>query len=145
MANVAANTIAALHIAYFLFIVGGTFAIVVPPRPWWVRTWTFRLTHLLAVYIVLAENALQIPCILNVAQWSLRTASAGVQEARTGVGGLLDAALFHTIPGSVLTVMYDGLGILLPVLLLLVPPHRPARVQEMATAAQESSAGSRKS
>ena len=140
MANVAANTIAALHIAYFLFIVGGTFAIVVPPRPWWVRTWTFRLTHLLAVYIVLAENALHIPCILNVAQWSLRTASAGAQEARTGLGGLLDTALFHTIPGGVLNVMYDGLGILLPLLLLLLPPRRSARPRH-ATTAQESSAG----
>ncbi|HTM03599.1 MAG TPA: DUF2784 family protein [Vicinamibacterales bacterium] len=141
MADVAANIIAALHIAYFLFIVGGTFAIVVPPRPWWVRSWTFRIAHLVAVYIVLAENALQIPCILNVAQWSLRTASVGAQEARTGIGGLLDTALFHTIPGSALNVMYDVLGILLPVLLLLVPPRQTTRARKTTTAEQESSAG----
>jgi hypothetical protein len=124
MPDLAANLLALLHIGYFLFIVLGTVAILHPRRPWWVRSWTFRLTHLLAVYIVLAENVLNLPCPLNVAQWSLRSTGGRPQEAGEGVSGLLDWLLFHTIPGNLLNVMYVGLGILLPVLMIMVPPGR---------------------
>lgn len=128
MADLLADVIAALHIAYFVFIVGGTIAIVIPARPWWVRRWTFRVTHLLAVYVVLAENVLHLPCPLNVAQWSLRTAQGGSQERTDGVSGLLDWLLFHAISGQVLNLLYVGLGVLLPVLLVVVPPRRRARM-----------------
>jgi hypothetical protein len=46
-----------------------------------------------------------------------------VVEASSGVGGLLDHLLFHTIPGNVLNVMYSVLAVLLLVALVLVPPR----------------------
>ena len=124
-AVLAANLIALLHLAYFLFIVLGTVAIVVgPTRGWtWVRNLPFRLLHIAAVYVVLIEDTLGIPCPLNVMQWGLRTASGGPQEATAGVGGLLDALLFRTIPGWSLDVMYWSLGVALLVLLYFVPPR----------------------
>lgn len=128
MSDLAANLIAVLHLAYFSFIVVGTVAILVPPRPSWVLSWRIRLTHLLAVYVVLAEDFLSVPCPLNVVQWWLRSSAGGTSEATGGLDGLLDRLLFHTISGDVLDALYLTLGILLPLLLVVVPPKfRSAR------------------
>jgi hypothetical protein len=123
MTDLAANLIAVLHLAYFIFIVAGTVAILVRPRPSWVLSWRFRLTHLLSVYVVLAENLLNVPCPLNVVQWSLRSSAGGTTEAIGGLGALLDWLLFHTISGDTLDALYLTLGILLPLLLVVVPPN----------------------
>jgi hypothetical protein len=58
-----------------------------------------------------------------MAEWSLRSDSQAVVEASSGVGGLLDRLLFHTIPGNVLNVMYSVLAVFLLVALVLVPPR----------------------
>lgn len=128
LANLTADALAVLHIGYFVFIVWGTVAILLPLRPAYVRSVSFRLAHMLAVYIVLAEDYFHIPCVLNVAQWTLRTTAGGPQQATAGVSGLLDGLLYRTIPGGALNVLYILLGVALPILLWVVPPtRRPSR------------------
>lgn len=124
VANLIADALAVLHIGYFVFIVWGTLAILLPPRPAYIRDIRFRVVHMLAVYLVLAEDFLRVPCILNVAQWTLRTTAGGPQEATSAVSGLLDGLLYRTIPGGVLNAMYVALGVALPFLLWAVPPTR---------------------
>lgn len=124
LATLTADALAVLHIGYFVFIVWGTVAILLPSRPAYVRNLRFRLVHMLAVYIVLAEDYLHVPCVLNVAQWTLRASAGGPQEATRGVSGLLDGLLYRTIPGDVLNMMYVALGIALPLLLWIVPATR---------------------
>lgn len=124
VATLTANAIAVLHIGYFVFIVWGTVTILLPSGPAYVRDLRFRLVHMLAVYIVLAEDYLHIPCVLNVAQWTLRASAGGPQQATAGVSGLLDGLLYRTIPGNALSVMYVALGVALPILLWIVPPTR---------------------
>lgn len=85
-------------------------------NPW------FRLTHIAAVYIVVVENVVNIPCPLNTAEWQLRSASGTAVEASSGIGGHLDQLLFHTVPGNILHMMYYGLAVLLIVALIAVPP-----------------------
>ena len=119
-----ANLLAVVHIAYFLFIVLGTLAILVGPRfGWtWIRNLPFRLLHLAAVYVVLVEEVFGIACPLSVMQWDLRSASGGPVEATEGLGGILDGLLFRTIPGWALDVLYWSTGLGLLLLLYLVPP-----------------------
>jgi hypothetical protein len=117
--DVVADMIAATHIAYFIYVVGGCGAIVVgamQQRKWVSNPW-FRLSHLAAVYIVVFEN------VFNTAEWQLRSTSEPAVEASSGVSGVLDHLLFHTIPGNVLNMMYSALAILLLVALVLVPPR----------------------
>ena len=123
--DVVADVIAAMHIAYFVYVAGGSAAIVVGGiRRWkWVRNPWFRFSHLAAVYIVVFENVFHIQCPLNTAEWQLRSDSKSVIEAASGVGRVLDHLLFHTIPGNVLNVMYYVLAVLLLVALVLVPPR----------------------
>ena len=131
--DVVADVIAATHIAYFIYVVGGCAAIVVGAMQQrkWVRNPWFRLSHLAAVYIVVFENVFNIQCPLNTAEWQLRSASQSAVEASSGVGGLLDTLLFHTIPGFALNVMYWCLAALLLIALIFIPPRFSARWQRV--------------
>jgi hypothetical protein len=108
MINAFANIIAAVHIIYFLFVVGGLAAILIgPQRRWeWVGNVWFRLLHMVAVYVVVFEDVVHVQCPLNSAEWQLRSGTSSAIEATSGIGGVLDYLLRHTIPGSVLHVFY---------------------------------------
>ena len=126
-ANTAANLIAVVHIAYFIFIVGGMGAIVLSlrrPIPWVRNPW-FRLVHAAAIYIVLFEEITGLPCPLNVLQWGAREAATGSAESSAGVGGLLDVLLYHTISPLALDIMYWSFGGLVLVMFWIVPARWP--------------------
>ena len=127
VANLAANLVAVLHIAYFLFIVGGMVAIVASLRRQipWVRNIWFRVAQTVAIYIVLFEEVTGFPCPLNVLQWTLRGPANGAGESTGGVGGLLDYLLYHTISPLALDIMYWLFGALVLLMLWLVPPRWP--------------------
>ena len=129
--DILADLIAAAHIGYFIYVVGGCAAIIVgfTRRHAWIRNPWFRLSHLAAVYIVVFENVFNIACPLNSAEWQLRSTSQSAVEASSGVGGLLDQLLFHTIPGNVLNVMYSVFAIFLLVALVLVPPRFKSKLR----------------
>ncbi len=123
-----ANLVAIVHLAYFAFVVLGFAGIVTGAfRHWkWVRNSWFRILHLLAIYIVLAEDVIGLVCPLNVAETGLRT-SARVPES--GVGRVLDRLLYHTIHGTALDIIYWSLGIASLALLVLVPPNFLSRAR----------------
>ena len=127
LANLAANVVAVVHIGYFLFIVGGMVAIVASLRRHipWVRNPWFRIAHIAAIYIVLFEEVTGFPCPLNVLQWSIREPATGSKESSSGVGGLLDYLLYHTISPLALDIMYWSFGALVLLMLWLVPPRWP--------------------
>ena len=128
LSELMADMVVAAHIGYFLFVVGGFLAILVGwRRGWeWIRNPWFRICHLAAVYIVIAEDVFQFECPLNTMEWNLRSSNVTPAEASSGVSFILNQLLRHTIPGEVLHVIYWSLGILLLLLLIAVPPSRRA-------------------
>ena len=119
-----ANLVAALHLAYFLFVAGGFTGILVGARKGW--TWIynpwFRIAHLFAVLIILAEDVFRFPCALNVLESTLRAAAANATAEPSAVSGMLDLFLRHTIPGWFLDAMYWTFGVELLLLVFLLPP-----------------------
>src|SRR5262245_54969304 len=67
LSDTIANSVAAAHIGYFFFVVGGVVAIAVGAlHGWkWIRNPWFRVSHLAAVYLVIIEEVLNIQCPLN--------------------------------------------------------------------------------
>lgn len=120
-----ADFVAAVHVGYFVFIVGGFIGIVAGTRVgWiWIRNPWFRITHLLAVLLVVAEDVFHFPCALNVLENHLRATSAGVAAQPKAAGRVLDLLLRHTIPGWFLDAMYWTLGAVLLLLIFLLPPR----------------------
>jgi hypothetical protein len=117
-----ANIVTIVHLAYFVFVVGG-FMVIVGRRSRWVFNPWFRIAHLLSVWIVLAEDVIGVNCPLNVAESSLRAPETGGVEASSGFGYILDQLLHHTISERMLDVLYWTLGLASVLLLFLVPPR----------------------
>jgi len=123
--DVLANVVTIVHLAYFVFVVGGFLGIVVGSarRPGWAYNPWFRIVHLLSVFVVLAEDEIGFNCPLNVMESSLRAPKTGGAEASSGFGYALDQLLHHTISERVLQGMYWTLGLASLLLLFLVPPR----------------------
>jgi hypothetical protein len=96
-----ADFVTIVHLAYFVFVIGGFIAIVGRRSKWVFNPW-FRIVHLLSIWVVLAEDVIGFNCPLNVAESSLRAPETGGAEASSGFGYLLDQLLHHTIPERVL-------------------------------------------
>src|ERR1051326_2969874 len=120
-----ANLVAAIHIAYFLFVIGGLVFIAVGARQGlaWVYNPAFRLSHLCTVLFVLAEDVFNFPCPLNLLEGRLRATPENFASEPSQATGLLDLLLHHTIPGWFLDTMYWVLGGVLLLLMFWIPPR----------------------
>jgi hypothetical protein len=119
-----ANLTAAVHLAYFGAVVVGFVCIAFGPPDWtWTRNVWFRLLHLIAIAIVVVEDAGAFSCPLNNLEWRLRTSANGTREASAGVGGLLDQLLFHAISGRVLNNLWWAFAALAVLLMVTKPPR----------------------
>src|ERR1700732_3675933 len=110
--DVLANLVTIVHLAYFVFVVGGFISIVVgPARGWtWVFNPWFRIVHVLSIFVVLTENVTGWNCPLNVLEGSLRSPGIENPEASSGFGYVLDQLLHHTISERGLEGLYWLLG-----------------------------------
>ncbi len=123
-----ANIVTIVHLAYFVFVVGGFIAVLARRSRWVFNPW-FRIVHLLSVWLVLAEDVMGFNCPLNIMESSLRAPETGGAEASSGFGYLLDQLLHHTISERMLDAMYWTLGAASVLLLLLVPPRFASTVK----------------
>ena len=121
-----ANTVAALHVMYFLFVIGGFSWLLTryaKGSRWLLNPW-LRVIHFAAVLVVPAEDVFGLRCPLNVAESNLRESAGSANATATdGVSTVLDALLRHTIPGWFLDGMYWVLGGVLLLLLFIRPPR----------------------
>jgi hypothetical protein len=116
--NLAADAVILIHIAYFVFVVGGFAGIVLGPHAgakWIYNPW-IRLAHVTAVWIVLLEDIFDVPCVLSVMEANLKAQSAALN-------GSLDLLLHHTISPQALDWIYWTLGPTSIVLLFVVKPR----------------------
>jgi hypothetical protein len=124
-----ANLVILVHLGYFVFVMGGFVALLIgcARREAWVLNPWFRLSHFLAVALVLVEDVLQVECPLNVAQARLQ--SAGGLQGQGDVAGLLDWLLHGTISELTLDALYWSMGGVSLLLLILLPPRRRNRLR----------------
>jgi hypothetical protein len=117
-----ANTILVLHALLVLFIVGGLVAIWVGAafRQGWVCNRAFRLTHLVAIGLVAALAALDVPCPLTVLEDWLRTGAAGPQGF---VQRWVSAWLYYDLPTWVFAIAYVAFLLVVVVTWWRIPPR----------------------
>jgi hypothetical protein len=90
----------------------------------WVRNATFRVAHLVAIFIVAFEAIASIPCPLTTLEDRLRTWGGETVDAGTFMGRLLDGILFYHWPTHVFTVCYVSFALLVLLTLAFAPPRR---------------------
>jgi hypothetical protein len=121
-----ANAVLVLHVAIVLFIVGGEVLILAGHwRNWrWVRSWTFRLAHLAAIFIVVAEAWFGITCPLTSLETQLRESAGAASYEGDFIAHWLQRLLYWSAPAWVFTLVYSLFGALVAVTWWICPPRR---------------------
>lgn len=121
-----ADLLAALHLGFIAFVVGGQLAILIGAAlHWrWIRNRWFRVGHLLAIVFVALEAIVGMICPLTDWEYSLRRkAGQIVEEDISFVGRFVREVLFYEFPAWVFTTAYVSFAVLVVVTLVLVPPQ----------------------
>jgi hypothetical protein len=122
-----ANAVLVLHVAIVLFVVGGLVLIGVGNwRSWrWVNRWWFRLAHLAAIAVVVAESWFGIVCPLTTLEAWLRVhAGAPVYGGSGFIEHWLQRLLYYDAPAWVFTLGYSVFALLVLWAWWRYPPRR---------------------
>lgn len=121
-----ADAVLVLHAAVVLFVVAGLALIILGNlRGWsWVNHVHFRLLHLLAIALVLAEAWLGIPCPLTTLEMWLRTQAGAATYSGGFIAHWLHRLLFYDLPPWVFVLAYSLFALLVAASWLWFPPRR---------------------
>ena len=103
-----ADAVLALHVAVVLFVVGGLLLVVGGNlRGWgWVNRWWFRLAHLAAIGVVVAQAWLGIVCPLTTLEMWLRARAGAATYGGSFIEHWLQRLLYFQAPAWVFVLAY---------------------------------------
>jgi hypothetical protein len=108
-----ADLVLTIHFAIVLFVIGGLVLVLIGNWRGWgfVNAWWFRLAHLAAIGIVVAQAWLGIVCPLTTLEnWLRAQADQPVYEA-SFIEHWVTRALFYEAPTWVFTLAYTLFGL----------------------------------
>ncbi len=114
MRLILADLILVTHALFVAFVVLGL-VVILPGRYWrwgWIRNRWFRLIHLLAIGIVMAESWLGLICPLTELESRSREAAGGSAYSSSFIQHWLHEILFYDFAPWAFTVAYTVFGIL---------------------------------
>jgi polyferredoxin len=123
-----ADAVLAAHFAFVVFVVLGLALIVVGGvRGWpWVRNPIFRLAHLGAIAIVVAQAWLGAVCPLTTLEMALRRRAGDASYTGSFIAHWLEQLLYYEAPAWVFAVGYSAFALLVIGTWWRFPP-RPLR------------------
>ncbi|HEY6096119.1 MAG TPA: DUF2784 domain-containing protein [Gallionellaceae bacterium] len=121
-----ADLVLVLHAAVVVFVVGGLATILIGNfKGWhWVNRLAFRLIHLLAIALVLAEAWLGIPCPLTTLEMWLRTQAGAATYSGGFIAHWLHRLIYYDLPPWVFMLAYSLFALLVLASWLWFPPRR---------------------
>ncbi len=125
--NLLADAILLFHAAYVAYVVLGLAAIVVGiALNWnWVRNFWFRITHLAAIGLVVAESLAGLECPLTVLENRLRQAAGQRGYAAGCIAHWVQPLIFFDFPRWMFTVGYVLFASAVAAVFFFAPPARP--------------------
>ena len=124
-----ADAVLSLHVGVVLFVVVGL--VLVLAGNWlrwhWVNAWWFRLAHLGAIAIVVAEAWLGIVCPLTTLEMWLRAQARGPTYTGSFIEHWLQRLLYYDAPGWVFVLAYSVFGLMVVASWWVFPPRRRDR------------------
>ena len=115
-----------IHFAIVMFVVGGLVLILV--GHWWhwrwVDGWWFRLAHLAAIAVVVAQAWLGLICPLTALESRLRELAGSPGYDTSFIEHWLGRALYYEAPAWVFTVAYTVFGVAVVATWWRFPPRR---------------------
>ena len=122
--QVLADVVLTLHVAVVAFVIGGLVLIIIGNlRNWrWVNTLWFRLAHLGAIAVVVAEAWLGIICPLTSLEMWLRENAHAKIYSGSFIEHWLHRILYYDAPSWVFIFGYSLFGLLVLATWLCFPP-----------------------
>jgi len=129
-----ADTIVAAHAAFVAFVILGMAVILVGLilRWRWVRNFWFRVLHLAAIGVVVAEAAAGVACPLTVWEGALRKQAGQLAYPGDFVGYWAHRLIFFQAEPWVFTLLYGLFGASVLIAFIAGPPRRPGRAPDDA-------------
>lgn len=126
MDRLIADVVLVVHFAVIVFVVGGLLVVVAGNlRGWaWVNDLRFRVAHLLAIAVVVAQSWLGRLCPLTELESWLRRRAGEAAYERSFIGHWLERIVYYDAPLWVFTAIYTAFGLLVLVAWLYFPPRR---------------------
>ena len=121
-----ADAILILHFGVVLFVVGGLLAVVAGNGlGWgWVNGWWFRLAHLAAIGVVVAQALLGRFCPLTSLESWLRVQAGQPSYTKSFIEHWLQRIIFYDAPFWVFTLVYTLFAVLVVAAWWQFPPTR---------------------
>lgn len=129
-----AELIVAIHIAYVVYVVGGLVAILIGALRGrkWIRNPWFRITHLLAILIVVVEIFLKFNCPLTTWENQARAAAQQPVDGSAFMDRLLTFILIGSAPRWLINGAYFVFAVAIVATFLWVPPRWKSAGKELA-------------
>lgn len=123
-----ADALLTLHVSFVAFVVLSLPLILAgKPLRWsWVRNRWFRMLHLAAIAVVVAQSWLGVICPLTIWEMAFRARAGDAQYAGTFVSHWLETILYYRAPVWVFAFVYTAFGLLVVASWIWVRP-RPFR------------------
>ena len=123
---IAADIVLAIHVAVALFVVCGLLLLIVGNLTKWSqlsfvnRLW-FRLAHVAAVMVVVAQAWLGVICPLTTLEMWLRTRAGEMTYAGSFIAHWMSQLLYYDAPPWVFIAVYSLFGILVVATWIIYP------------------------
>jgi hypothetical protein len=121
-----ADAVLVLHFVIVLFVIGGLVAVVAGNiRGWhWVNSLWFRLAHLAAIGVVVAQAWLGQVCPLTTVESRLRIQAGSPGYSKSFIEHWVQVVLFYEAPAWVFVLAYTTFGLLVLATWWRFPPRR---------------------
>jgi hypothetical protein len=125
--NFLADLVLLFHAAYVAYVVFGLAIILIgiALRWTWVNNFWFRITHLAAITLVVAESMLGVRCPLTVLENSLRRTAGQTGYGAGYIAHWIQPLIFFDFPPWVFTVGYVVFVLVVAAVFFLAPPRLP--------------------
>jgi hypothetical protein len=130
-----ADAVLFLHFGVVAFVVGGLIAVIVGNlRGWrWVNGWWFRLAHLAAIAVIVAQAWLGRLCPLTTLESWLRIKAGSTPYAGSFMQEWMQRIIFHEAPLWVFAAAYTAFATLVVASWWYFPPRPPIHTSATAS------------
>lgn len=132
--RISADAVLAVHASFVLFVILGLVLILIGGvRGWpWVRNPLFRLGHLLAIAVVVAQAWLGAMCPLTVLEMALRSRAGDAVYSGSFIAHWIETLLYYEAAPWVFAICYTTFGLLVVASWVIVRPRPLARRRQAA-------------
>jgi hypothetical protein len=122
----AADAVLLLHALFVVFVIAGLLLILAGKvLAWsWVRNWWFRVTHLVAIAVVVLQAWSGVICPLTTLEMALRREAGDATYAGTFISHWLESILYYQAPAWVFAACYTAFAALVVLSWFWVRPNR---------------------